>query len=46
MMKDFRINKKLGDGAFSTVYSVQRNSDDTQYAMKKVKMGKLSEKEK
>jgi len=44
--KDFTIIKKIGEGAFSTVYSVKRNSDGTLYAMKKVKMGKLSAKEK
>ena len=44
--KDFIIQKKLGDGAFSQVYSCKRKSDDTIYAMKKVTMGKLSEKEK
>lgn len=38
--------KKLGDGAFASVFLVKRNSDGAQYAMKKVKMGKLSEKEK
>ena len=38
--------KKLGDGAFSSVYSVKKNSDGEIYAMKKVKMGKLSAKEK
>jgi NIMA (never in mitosis gene a)-related kinase len=43
---DFSIQKKLGDGAFSTVHLVRKNSDGTMYAMKKVKMGKLSEKEK
>lgn len=43
---DFSIQKKLGDGAFSTVHLVRKNSDGTLYAMKKVKMGKLSEKEK
>lgn len=42
----FTIVKKLGEGAFSTVYSVKRNSDGAIYAMKKVKMGKLTEKEK
>jgi NIMA (never in mitosis gene a)-related kinase len=46
MDKKFTLMKKLGDGAFSTVYSVKRNSDGEVYAMKKVKMGKLSEKEK
>ena len=45
-IKDFVIQKKLGDGAFSQVYSVKRISDGTIYAMKKVLMGKLSEKEK
>ena len=44
--KDFTILKKIGEGAFSTVYSVKRNSNGTLYAMKKVKMGKLSAKEK
>lgn len=42
----FSIIKKLGEGAFSTVYSVKRISDGAIYAMKKVKMGKLTEKEK
>ena len=35
-----------GDGAFSQVFRVKRISDGTEYAMKKVKMMKLSEKEK
>ena len=43
---DFTVLKKIGEGAFSIVYSVKRNSDGTLYAMKKVKMGKLSAKEK
>jgi NIMA (never in mitosis gene a)-related kinase len=38
--------KKLGDGAFSCVYQVKRVSDGNIYALKKVKLGKLSEKEK
>ena len=45
-MNQFNIQKKLGEGAFSTVFSVKRISDGAMYAMKKVKMGKLSEKEK
>ena len=36
----------LGDGAYSEVYKVKRNSDQQIYALKKVKMGKLSVKEK
>ena len=35
-----------GEGSFSEVYRVKRKSDGTVYAMKKVKMGKLSAKEK
>ena len=45
-LKDFLITKKLGDGAFSSVHQVKRISDGAIYALKKVKMGKLSEKEK
>ena len=45
-LKDFNIIKKLGDGAFSSVHEVKRVSDGAIYALKKVKMGKLSEKEK
>ena len=45
-LNDFLIEKKLGDGAFSTVYAVKRISDGERYALKKVKMGKLTEKEK
>ena len=45
-IQDFQILKKLGDGAFSSVFSVKRTSDGSIYAMKKVKIGKLSEKEK
>jgi NIMA (never in mitosis gene a)-related kinase len=44
-MKDFTIIKKLGEGSFSEVYNVKRKNDNTIYAMKKVKMGKLSGKE-
>eukprot|EP00347_Sterkiella_histriomuscorum_P002177 403369168 len=36
----------LGDGAYSVVYKVKRQSDGQEYALKKVKMGSLSEKEK
>ena len=36
----------IGEGSFSEVYKVKRKSDGAVYAMKKVKMGKLSSKEK
>ena len=43
---DFTVLKKLGDGAYSSVYKVKRLDDQDVYALKKVKMLSLSEKEK
>ena len=37
-MEDFEIISKLGTGSFSYVYKVRRRSDNTIYAMKKVKL--------
>jgi len=45
-IKEFQIISKLGEGAFSSVWKVKRISDGQEYAMKKVKMSALSEKEK
>ena len=45
-MKDFMILSKIGEGAYSDVYKVKRISDSKIYALKKVKMGDLSIKEK
>jgi NIMA (never in mitosis gene a)-related kinase len=45
-MKGFEIINKLGDGAFSIVYKVRRKVDNKIYALKKVKMKTLNEKEK
>ena len=45
-LKDFQIMNKLGEGAFSSVFKVKRLSDSLEYALKKVKMSSLSEKEK
>ena len=36
----------IGDGAYSSVYKVRRAEDNEVYALKKVKMLNLSEKEK
>ena len=44
-LKDFQILAKLGEGAFSTVYKVKRLVDNNEYAMKKVKMNNLTDKE-
>ena len=45
-MRDFEILGKLGDGAYSTVYRVLRNEDGLTYALKRVKLASLSQKEK
>ena len=45
-MSDFIISSKLGTGAFSEVFKCVRKSDKQTYALKKVKMQKLSAKEK
>lgn len=37
---------KIGDGAYSSVYKVKRIQDNECYALKKVKLHHLSEKEK
>eukprot|EP00347_Sterkiella_histriomuscorum_P005000 403358286 len=45
-MNNFIILNKLGSGSFSDVFKVKRLSDQQIYALKKVKLSKLSEKEK
>jgi serine/threonine protein kinase len=35
-MDDFKIVKKIGEGAFSKVFRVIRKSDNTEYALKQV----------
>ena len=45
-LNQFDIIGKLGQGAFATVFKVRRKSDNQIYAMKKVKFGPLSAKEK
>ena len=45
-MENFEIIAKLGDGAYSVVYKVKRKQDNKIYALKKVKLKDLSDKEK
>ena len=45
-MNDFQIIEKLGEGAYSSVYKVKRRNDAKIYALKKVRMVDLSDKEK
>jgi len=44
-LDEFDILRKLGSGAYSSVYSVKRIADGKEYALKKVRMDVLSEKE-
>jgi len=45
-LSDFQLMEKLGEGAYSSVYKVMRVTDSHIYALKKVRMLDLSEKEK
>ena len=45
-MNDFQTLSKLGEGAYSVVHKVKRTIDGNLYALKKVKLLNLSEKEK
>ena len=45
-MENFEIIEKLGEGAYSTVFKVKRKIDKQIYALKKVKLSNLKEKEK
>lgn len=46
MIKDFQILQKIGEGSYSSVYKVRRLTDNIIYALKKVKLLNLKEKEK
>lgn len=45
-MNDFQVLSKLGEGAYSVVHKVRRLVDGNIYALKRVKILNLSEKEK
>ena len=45
-MDGFEMLKKLGDGSYSVVYKVRRKADNNIYALKKVNLQKLKDKEK
>jgi len=45
-LNDFEFGKELGKGAFGSVTIVKRKEDNKIYAMKRVRIGRLSQKEK
>ena len=45
-VNDFQVLQRLGEGAYSSVYLVKRIVDKEDYALKKVKIMNLSDKEK
>ena len=45
-MKNFEIINKIGNGSYSEVFKVRRKEDKKLYALKKVKLKNLKEKEK
>ena len=45
-MENFEIITKLGEGSYSTVFKVKRKIDNQIYALKKVKLANLNQKEK
>ncbi len=44
LYKQFDVIKRLGEGAFANVFKVKRKADGVIYAIKKVKLPKLSKK--
>ena len=45
-LKEFQVISKAGEGAYSSVYKVKRIEDGLIYALKKVRILSLSQKEK
>ena len=45
-LNDFEFREKLGTGSFGSVYIVKRKENQKIYAMKRVKLINLGEKEK
>jgi NIMA (never in mitosis gene a)-related kinase len=46
MEKNFIVEKEIGKGSFSRVFRVRREKDNKHYALKRIEIGKMKEKEK
>jgi NIMA (never in mitosis gene a)-related kinase len=46
MEKKFIVEKEIGKGSFSRVFRVRRSKDNKIYALKRIEIGKMKEKEK
>ena len=46
MEKKFIVEKEIGKGSFSRVFRVRRTKDNKTYALKRIEIGKMKEKEK
>jgi NIMA (never in mitosis gene a)-related kinase len=46
MEKKFIVEKEIGKGSFSRVFKVRRTKDNKIYALKRIEIGKMKEKEK
>lgn len=44
-LSDFKVVESVGKGSFASVYKVMRKSDKQLYALKRVKIGKMSKRE-
>ena len=45
-VRDFQILDKIGEGTFSSVYKAMRDSDKQMFALKRIKIQKLCDKDK
>lgn len=45
-IRDFNVLEKIGEGSFSSVYKVKKDTEDVCYALKRVKILKLKDKDK